>query len=95
MKIAVIIPTPTSERNTQLLSKALSSLCKYKSPDYEYQIIVVANDWEGYSIPVNKGLRLVNKDVSHVLLMNDDVEILGLSRLWHNRSLSKQTAWQV
>ena len=85
VKIGIVIPTPTSDLNTKLLTKALSSLIKFKDPKHEYKLCVIANNWTGFSTPVNLGLKQV-QDCDYVLIMNDDVEILGTG--WEDSMLS-------
>ena len=72
-KISIVIPTVLG--NEKLLMRALSSLVKFKDPKHEYEFVIVANDWEGFSIPVNRGLKMATGEF--VLIMNDDVEVQG------------------
>lgn len=75
-KIGIVIPTPCDDWNLKLLTKCLTSLIKYKDPKHEYKPCISANNWDGFSIPVNKGLKQV-QDCDYVLICNDDVEIIG------------------
>ena len=72
--ISIIIPTVPTDLNILLLKKAVNSLIQNKSAEYEYEIIIVANNWEGFSGPCNKGIKQAKGDF--ILIMNDDVEIV-------------------
>jgi GT2 family glycosyltransferase len=74
-KISIVIPSANSDANLILLKKCLSSLIRHKSPGYEYEVIVVGNPMDGFSLNVNRGLRQAS--ANWILIMNDDVEVLG------------------
>src|SRR3990167_1236771 len=69
------IVIPTVPENYVLLKRCVSSLFKFASPDYEHEIIIVPNNWEGFSTPVNKGLKQAQGDI--ILILNDDTEFYG------------------
>lgn len=79
MKFSIVIPTvPGNER---LLRTSLSSLMKHRDSAADYEVIVVPNNWEGFSKPVNRGIELATGD--YILIMNDDVEIL--EKFWERK----------
>lgn len=73
--ISIVIPTVPDKLNVKLLQKAVNSLFLYKDAKHEYDLIIVGNNWEGFSVPVNQGIKMARGDF--ILVMNDDVEIRG------------------
>ena len=84
-KISVIIPTPCDRKNTLMLNKCINSLIKYKSPNHEYDMWIVANNYTGFSNNVNYGIKRSKSD--YVFILNDDTEILGYG--WEDIMLKK------
>src|SRR3990167_964835 len=75
VKISIIVPTLPDNENILNLQRCLTSLLKFKNVSHEYELVIVSNNWDGFSKPVNKGIRQSTGD--YVLLLNDDTEILA------------------
>jgi len=74
MKIAIVIPTVNLK--TDHYKNCIKSIKAHTVN--EYRIITELNDWEGFSVPTNKGIRTALKDekVEVIVICNDDM-ILG------------------
>lgn len=66
-KLTITIPTLGAPH----LIDCLKSIFENVKPEEEFDIIIVKNDRKGFTVPVNRGMKLAAKD-SHVLIMNDD-----------------------
>ena len=75
MKTAIIIPTVLS--NKKELKTCLDSINKYFEKG-TYEILIELNDFEGFAVAVNRGLRkgLKNKEFDSFLTGNDDITIV-------------------
>jgi GT2 family glycosyltransferase len=73
--ITIIIPTVIDGNSILMLSNTLVKLIDHRDLHYLYEIIIVPNEWKGFSIPVNAGIKEAKGE--YILIMNDDVEILN------------------
>src|SRR3990167_9595281 len=68
-KISIVIPT--LPENYERLNKCINSLAYNKVSDFELEWCIVANNWDGFERPVNKGLKIATGEF--ILICNDDV----------------------
>ena len=69
-KLTIVIPS----MGKSCLQDCLKSIFENTKPEEEFDVIIVKNYQKGYSIPVNNGIRLADKN-SDILLLNDDIII--------------------
>lgn len=81
IKISIVIPTVP--QNWRLLSKCMTSIAVNRNPFYDHEYIIAMNDWEGFSIPVNRGIKAATGD--YVLIANDDTVVLD--RGWESKMI--------
>ncbi|MCK5624961.1 glycosyltransferase [Candidatus Pacearchaeota archaeon] len=68
--ISIIIPTcPGSE---EILEKCISSIIK-NTPEKNYNIIIIKNNFIGFAKAINEGLRRTKEDI---ILLNDDTVVV-------------------
>lgn len=67
MKLSLIIPYVPLVETDALLQHNLKSLAGYD------ELLLVLNDWKGFAVPVNQGLRLAHGE--YLAVVNADIEI--------------------
>jgi len=87
-KLLIIIPT--AQVNDRNLIKTLVTLLK-NTKEYEYDLLVIKNNFRGFAKTVNKGLKIVVKNKTYLgcILLNDDIVIKD--RNWLDLLLEKKT----
>ena len=71
-KTLIVIPTPIG--NEEVLNGCVSSIIK--NTGELYKLVIVKNDFEGFAVSVNKGLKGLDDDYDGVVIMNDDTLVL-------------------
>ncbi len=88
MKTVIIIPTVPG--NEQVLAKCLESIKKYVKEEHE--VIVELNDFEGFAVATNRGIRkaLKNPEVDGVITGNDDCVVTEKGCITNMRKVTQK-----
>lgn len=66
-KLTIVIPTIGKKH----IIECLTNIFEHTLPEEEFDLIIVKNDRRGYTVPVNRAMRLSDPE-SDILLMGDD-----------------------